>query len=176
MGWQRLHKKTENLYDNSVSTGSYIVNGNAKVYVNGKWTSLRRAIKSDPEIMENVWEKAKREQSAKFNGKACSGDFVSMWQLKGYGVNYAKYTGYTLIYWTACGDDSRSFPCPVHKYPGIGDRNWDDLNEKEQLEYVEVLRAYEHAHNAEWYMLLPPDAPIPTWDDIYKQGICYMDF
>ena len=176
VGRKRLHKDTETTeHGDIIVTGSYIVDGNAKVYVKGKWISLKKAIKNDPNVMEKIWNKAQRDNAARSTGNAYPKNFITMRQYRGDGVNYAQYSDYTLIYCTGGGDNPTIAPCPVHEYPGIGDRKWEDLSEEEKQAYLKILREYEHSHNVRWYMILPPNVPIPTWDDICEKGICYMD-
>lgn len=176
VGRKRLHKDTETTeHGDIIVTGSYIVDGNAKVYVKGKWISLKKAIKNDPNVMEKIWSKAKKDNAARSTGNAYPKNFITMRQYKGDGVNYAQYSDYTLIYCTGGGDNPSITPCPVHEYPGIGDRKWEDLSEEEKQAYLKILREYEHSHNVRWYMILPPNVPIPTWDDICEKDICYMD-
>ena len=178
VGWERIPLGNlliagEKDYDDPDDL--YVIDGHAEMYLNGKWVSLRRAIKNDPDVMKKIWNKARSDNAAKSTGNAYPKNFITMHQLRGYGVNYAKYSDYTLVYWTAHGEDPINYPCPVHEYPTIGDRKWIDLNEDEKQDYLKILREYEHSHNVRWYMIFPSDEPLPTWDDIYEKGICYMD-
>lgn len=119
VGWQCIFvEKAGAKNDFDEPDSAYIVDGQAEIYLNGKWISLKKAINNDPLVLTKAFYAAQHYSAKK---RTAPKDFVMCRQLAGPGFSYAEFANYKVGYWFIWDE------CPKHPYTKTDEKERTDF-------------------------------------------------